>query len=33
LMSVQLLDKSTIRHLHSGQVIVDVESIVKELVE
>ncbi|KAG1212169.1 hypothetical protein G6F68_004172 [Rhizopus microsporus] len=32
-MSVQLLDKSTIRHLHSGQVIVDVESIVKELVE
>ncbi|KAG0784561.1 hypothetical protein G6F57_005731 [Rhizopus arrhizus] len=28
-----LLDKSTIRNIHSGQVIVDIESIAKELVE
>ncbi|KAI8985451.1 hypothetical protein BDB01DRAFT_834976 [Pilobolus umbonatus] len=27
------LDKHTIRHLHSGQVITDIESIVKELIE
>ncbi|KAG1473652.1 hypothetical protein G6F56_000833 [Rhizopus delemar] len=32
-MSIQALDKSTVRNIHSGQVIVDIESIVKELVE
>ncbi|KAG0178883.1 ATP-binding mismatch repair protein [Apophysomyces sp. BC1034] len=30
---IHALDQITVRHLHSGQVIVDVESIVKELVE
>ncbi|KAI8645587.1 hypothetical protein BD408DRAFT_382102 [Parasitella parasitica] len=32
-MTIQLLDKSTIQHLHSGQVTVDLEAIVKELIE
>ncbi|KAI9261761.1 hypothetical protein BY458DRAFT_515851 [Sporodiniella umbellata] len=32
-MSIRALDKSTIRSIHSGQVIVDIESITKELIE
>ncbi|KAL9537541.1 hypothetical protein MBANPS3_011687 [Mucor bainieri] len=32
-MTIKVLDKSTIQHLHSGQVIVDIEAIVKELIE
>ncbi|KAI9255633.1 histidine kinase-like ATPase [Phascolomyces articulosus] len=31
--AIQPLDTSTVRQLHSGQVIVDIESIVKELIE
>ncbi|KAI7860072.1 histidine kinase-like ATPase, partial [Circinella umbellata] len=31
--TIQPLDKSTVRKLHSGQVIIDIESIVKELIE
>lgn len=30
---LKLLDKSTIQSLHSGQVITDLEAIVKELIE
>ncbi|GAN04767.1 conserved hypothetical protein [Mucor ambiguus] len=32
-MTIKVLDKSTIQNLHSGQVIVDIEAIVKELIE
>ncbi|CEP14772.1 hypothetical protein [Parasitella parasitica] len=32
-MTIKVLDKTTIQHLHSGQVIVDLEAIVKELIE
>ncbi|KAI9468904.1 MAG: hypothetical protein EXX96DRAFT_589667 [Benjaminiella poitrasii] len=32
-MVIKVLDNTTVRNLHSGQVIVDVESIVKELLE
>lgn len=32
-MTIKVLDKSTIQNLHSGQVIVDLEAIVKELIE
>lgn len=32
-MTINVLDKGTIQHLHSGQVIVDLEAIVKELIE
>ncbi|KAK4509202.1 Ubiquitin conjugation factor E4 [Mucor velutinosus] len=32
-MAIKVLDKNTIQHLHSGQVIVDIEAIVKELIE
>ncbi|KAI8967091.1 histidine kinase-like ATPase [Mycotypha africana] len=32
-MSIHVLDTSTIRNIHSGQVITDVEAIVKELLE
>jgi DNA mismatch repair ATPase MutL len=32
-MTIKVLDGATIRNLHSGQVIVDLEAIVKELIE
>ncbi|KAI7898389.1 DNA mismatch repair protein pms1, partial [Cokeromyces recurvatus] len=32
-MTIKVLDKATVRNLHSGQVIVDIESITKELLE
>ncbi|KAI7883808.1 hypothetical protein K492DRAFT_235191 [Lichtheimia hyalospora FSU 10163] len=31
--SIQALDQATVRNLHSGQAIIDIETIVKELVE
>ncbi|KAI9495913.1 hypothetical protein BDB00DRAFT_177043 [Zychaea mexicana] len=31
--AIEALDKTTVRRLHSGQVIVDIDSIVKELIE
>lgn len=32
-MTIKVLDSVTVRSIHSGQVIVDLEAIVKELLE